>query len=176
MASKALGTYFGTGKKSIYVPVQLSGMVPSEIGQGFRVAADHIKATGRQKQAIVILSWLGGANAFETRDFNTLTKSIHALFNLGVPSIVGAGNDAKEKDRWGNFRLDVDGAPASLASEDFPLIVVGSTDEDGSISDFSQRGDKVTGYTRGNRIDCELLDGPSDQINPPLKMNGTSFG
>lgn len=170
VASKAVGTRYGTAKKATYVPVLLGFTTMGALNSGFEKAGEDVLEKGRSKKSIVILAWSKVDKFIRPADRRATIKAIRELFDQGVPVVVLAGNDAEERDASGNLRLEVDTFPGSLSADDFPLIVVGSTDQNGAISSFSQRGDKVTSYTRGEDIECEGLE------EPVMKDSGTSYG
>ena len=86
------------------------------------------------------------------------------MIKQGVIIVVAAGNDADK-----GFP-QVDKYPA-LFGLDLPVIVVGSVDQDGQRSKFSQSGPVVGAYAGGSNIECPAKEGKALKSG----QNGTSF-
>lgn len=175
IASKAVGSQYGTAKEAKYVPVMVLESSMSAVLLGLLKAVSHFSAEAhiRSKKSVVILDW-AIIDEYTQGDCEReeVIEAIHQLFDLGVPVIVPAGDEHDEKERVtvSDFSRPSRRAlfPSCLSANDFPLIVVGCTDQDGSISSFSYRGDHVTSYTGGEEIECEGVEGP-------VSKSGTSF-
>lgn len=76
--------------------------------------------------------------------------------------IVPAGNFAEKSGR-----STVDRVQARWASLDFPLVMAGAVDNQGSPASFSQGGSKIISYAPGVNVSC-----PHDDVK---KFSGTSY-
>ncbi len=95
--------------------------------------------------------------------YNAVHDFFTALIDHGVSVVVSAGNKAN------NGHPNVDAYPALWANT-LPIIVVGSSNDQGQKSSFSQGGPLVTVYASGERIQCPSTVG----IQVKYK-SGTSF-
>ena len=107
---------------------------------------------------------MAGSDDTEEKYFtNTMQTMTKAMIDDGVIVVVTAGNEAAKG------RPNVDGYPALFADE-LPLIVVGSTDNRGNKSPFSQGGPLVTVSAIGEDVECPQGTGTSQSWE-----DGTSF-
>jgi hypothetical protein len=136
------------------------------------VIADIKAHPGRERQSVVLLP--GGSKdqitpdeANRDADLKKIFKAgIDQLLELGVPFVCAAGNFGESPNRD-----TIDTAPAVFQSTETPIIVVGSAENDGSQSSFSQGGSQLTIYAPGREIEVQsLVD------FQPTKKSGTSYG
>ena len=148
-----------------------------EIGSVFRTVWEHIKLHNRQKQSVVTVSW--NSSDDEKVDLDDLMvahdeqkRQIQTLMDNGVIVVVAAGNKADKEDSDGNLRPNIDMTPAIWEGPDYPLIVIGATDNTGEQADFSQGGEHLTISAPGVDIRCHHK---SQQFTPYVD-SGTSLG
>ena len=177
VADKAMGKYFGAAKKARLVPVLLGTAFASAVAEAFGVIRETINKDRQTanpvyyKKSIVMLSM--GFDVYNNPRFRTtepwisMEIYISALFDLGVPVILAAGNKAGQDPNRSHRGIVIDCFPQILESDSFPLINVGNIHFDGSIDIESKRGPKVTVFAPGAEITCA---GYGDRIS------GTSFG
>lgn len=101
------------------------------------------------------------ANEPELEKFKAL---LSVMIKKGVIVVVAAGNDADKG------YPEVDKYPALWGLE-LPIIVVGSVDQNGQRSDFSQYGPVVGAYAGGSGIECPAKEGKGMKV----VESGTSF-
>lgn len=109
----------------------------------------------RKKKSVVTMS-LGGKPPDGSEFQETVRQSFKRLLDMDVPVIVASGNNA---DQPGG-RRDVDVYPGVWEGPDYPLLVVGSTNNVGELSDFSQGGPHVFLHAPGEDISCMPSSGP----------------
>jgi hypothetical protein len=120
----------------------------------------------RRKKSVVTMSLSIGQD-WEDGLIDQIRGRLNALFDRDVPFVCNSGNiDPVENDSE-----EVNEYPALLEGPDFPLIVVGSVNSEGALSDFSQRGPHVTLHAVGEDILCLPKDSQT-----PMRKDGTSFG
>jgi len=127
----------------------------NEACEEYDLIAQDIEAQNRQKKSVVTLS----SGYTVPVDLNRLTTSerqrrddIKHLLDSDVIFVTSAGNDAKEKDRDGNLRKNIDRTPAIFEGPDYPMIVVGASDFTGALADFSQGGDHLTNWHQARAL------------------------
>ncbi|EPE25367.1 Subtilisin-like protein [Glarea lozoyensis ATCC 20868] len=164
-ANKAVGTNYGASKHAKLVVVKMFLQESDEIIEALAEVAQDIRARPeRRKKSVVTMSMgLTERNPFWG---DKLSEVIRDLFKLDVPVIVPAGNEAGDPNRQ-----HVDSYPALFSNFNFPLVVVGSADYDGSRSPFSQAGPHLTVHAVGNGVTCL----PNDDSTPVSDRKGTSF-
>lgn len=119
--------------------------------------------------AVVNLS-LGGSSPN-----STLRAAIQRAAAAGLVIIVSAGNDGDSTDSGVDPSQPDPFAAGVLAAGGSSVIIVGSVDENGVISDFSNRaGTRAASYltARGERICCVYQDG---QLFVTTDANGDRF-
>ncbi|KAF1998965.1 subtilisin-like protein [Amniculicola lignicola CBS 123094] len=162
MASLALGAFYGVSKLARLVSIKTSDTL-ADNNEGLRLAWEHIRNNNRQDRSI-ILNPAGHANPTGRNVLNPNHREydpdafycrqvLDALFDLGVPVIVGAGNDRR------NRRDVVDFWPANWAQGDFPLLVAGEVDYERHRSQISQGGHRVTTWVFSERAQTINRDG-----------------
>lgn len=165
-AGKALGTQFGASKKAMLVVVRLYLIDTDEFKEALDlIIHDLDEHPERRKKSVVTMSLSIGQDwDEETRD--DVRELLNQLFDRDVPFVCISGNtDPAENDSE-----EVNEYPALLEGPDFPLIVVGSVNSEGALSDFSQRGPHVTLHAVGEDILCLPKDSQT-----PMRDDGTSF-
>ena len=172
VASKAAGQRYGSAKKATLVVVKMTGFVRMEIYSIFDTVWKDIQQKKRQKKSIVTISW-GTKDPTDLKDvpshWQQARMDIERLMKNDVIVVTSAGNDA-EKEHDGKKRTEVDQAPAIFASDDYPIIVVGATDNAGNKAAFSQGGNKVAILGPGVDIECQ-----DRSLRQPWITSGTSF-
>ncbi|KAB5531313.1 hypothetical protein GE09DRAFT_1251915 [Coniochaeta sp. 2T2.1] len=147
-ADKALGQEYGVAKGATLVVVQISRDAVTEVLDGLRlIVRDLMEHPERQKHSVVTASiaFLSKNTDLKMRVKNTM----ELIMNMDVPVVVSAGNAGNKPGR--HF---VDEIPAVLATPDFPLVVVGSVNQKGELSKWSQDGPKITTRAVGEAITC----------------------
>ncbi|TVY78560.1 Subtilisin-like protease [Lachnellula suecica] len=165
-AGKAVGMNYGAAKHAKLVVVQLGQLSGPELNTALVKIIDDISAKPeRQKRSVVTMS-LGGTIPRSNYIVQGMTKNlIKKLMDMDVPFFVPAGN-------FGAIgHPKVDAIPAVWASDDYPLLTIGSTTFDGKRSSFSQTGDQVFLYAAGEGISCM----PRSGTQPATNLWGTSF-
>ncbi|MXO66957.1 S8 family peptidase [Altericroceibacterium endophyticum] len=127
--------------------------------------ADAVTYAADNGAKVINLS-LGGSRASLA-----LQRAVEDAVNAGVLVVVAAGNDG---------RADPDGFALSLADDAAGgVLIVGSIDEDGSISSFSNRAGAGTSQfimARGGLVCCVYEDGQIyEQNGTRYLLQGTSF-
>jgi hypothetical protein len=174
VSSIALGKLYGVAKHATLVPVKVIDALFSDIPEGFREAARHIKEHDRESRSVVVCASgdtrPSDPSDSQQTDMGALVSVIgaRALFDLGVPLILAAGNDRNPDT---GERQDVDYWPPNLEAENFPMIVVGAADEKGIRYPHSQGGSHLTTYAPGwEGVQGVLKDGTRGY------GTGTSYG
>lgn len=174
-ASKAVGQVYGTAKKATLVAVKMKDQSMAEIGDIFRTVLEHIKLNEREKKSIVVLprSSSFGAKA-DPNDLYMAQEEqrddIKRLMENGVIVVAAACNHALERDSDGNLRPNIDTTPGIFEGPDYPIIMVGSTDNTGEPASWSQGGDHLTIYAPGVDITSR-----HKILSRPNIDSGTSF-
>ena len=133
------------------------------------IATDVIQNT-RQKKCVVTLSWGSEppANGVIPQHWIAATADMRKLMNeLDCVIVTSAGNERAPDGSKANMNR----YPAVFSSDDFPIINVGSVNNDGVASSTSQRGPLLTVWAVGDLVKCA-----SDTGNDPNTKSGTSFG
>ena len=101
-----------------------------------------------------------------------MKKNIKVLLDNDVPVFVSAGNHAVEKDKGGNIirRPNVDTTPGIFEGENYPLIVVGAVNFDGTTYFGSQAGPHVQLWAPGVDVSVQKRDDDGERIT-----QGTSY-
>lgn len=169
VASAALGQYHGVAKGATLVPVKYYGPL-TDMALALFKAEQDILGKNRQQNSIVVLT-AGGESATDPVDILRQApaaadtyKVIRRLHDNGVPVITPAGNDRDQG------RDKIDFWPSYWEADDFPLINVAETDDEGIRSEFSQAGDKVTTWAATYPAWVQFKDGKSKE------EAGTSLG
>jgi subtilisin family serine protease len=170
-AGKAVGAGYGTSKQAKLVIVQIAILDGQEINEAIEKIIDDISTKpDRQKKSVVTMSLTGtppSTDPARQAVQASTKKHIKTLMDMDVPFFVPAGNDAPTIP-------NVDTVPATYASDDYPLFVIGSTTVDGRISTFSQTSDEVFLHAPGEGITC-LPPAGNQPLQPPNGPFGTSF-
>ncbi|KAJ3466795.1 hypothetical protein MRS44_004359 [Fusarium solani] len=150
-AGKALGTQFGASKKAMLVVVRLYLIDTDEFKEALDLIIHDLDEHPERRKKSVITMPLSIGQDWEDGLIDQIRGRLNALFDRDVPFVCNSGNiDPVENDSE-----EVNEYPALLEGPDFPLIVVGSVNSEGALSDFSQRG-------------------PHDS-QTPMRKDGTSF-
>ncbi|KAI8722565.1 Peptidase-S8 domain-containing protein [Fusarium sp. LHS14.1] len=147
-AGKALGTQFGASKKAMLVVVKIHGIDADEFTEALGLIIDDLdEHPERRKKSVVSMSInIGQDWDADLRD--EVRDLLNQLFDRDVPFVCIAGNI----DEVDNDSEEVNEYPALLEGPDIPLIVVGSVNSEGALSDFSQRGPHVTIHAVGEHV------------------------
>jgi subtilisin family serine protease len=169
-AGKALGARFGAAKQAKLVVVQIANLSVDEILNGVKLIFNDITKTHpeRRKKSVVTMSVYLEQNTGDPMAEEILHDAILTLMEEDIPMFTSSGNFASDPK---NPRKEVDTIPGIWEGEDYPLIVVGSTDHGGALSPFSQEGKHVFIHATGNQITCMLRQG----ADPAKNKEGTSF-
>ena len=169
VADKAMGKCYGAAKKSKLVPVVMAGDGVAQIAEAFKEVIDDIKKDKESRNPVrymnsVVLMSLSDGNANPTLEpWVSIKRYMSEIFDLGVPIVIAAGNHDPDLLR----RDTSDQYPQAWAADDFPIIIVGYLDFDGSISEFSYSGPLVNTFAFGESITC---------VGPNNGGSGTSAG
>ncbi len=140
----------------------------------FEIIWKDIQSKGREQRSVVTMS-IGSSIPVDPNNLSPLRQkqkdTIKVLLDNNVPVVLSSGNDAREVDKDGNKRTKIDLAPAIFEGPDFPLIVVGATDNTGQTASFSQGGDHLTMSAPGVNVRCQYRDN-----DDPYSRSGTSYG
>lgn len=163
-ASKAVSKTYGAAKQAKLIVVQMPFLDGFQINDALRkIMADVSSKPDRQRRSVVTMS-LGKPfdpnNQFQV----TLKSLIQDLMDMDIPMFVPAGNNAAISPK-------VDDAPAIWASNDYPLLSIGSTNFAGERSSISQVGDQVFLYAPGE----DITGVPRNSHSPSTGNLGTSF-
>ncbi|KAL8904986.1 MAG: hypothetical protein Q9207_002909 [Kuettlingeria erythrocarpa] len=183
-ASKAAGRFYGASRLSTLVVVKMPDLTPQSTDEVFSTITNHILENQRQGQSIVTVSW-GSILPFRFTDsdpssyWRRMRRDLRELADAGSHILFAAGNEARELDRQGRPRTDVDTAPAIFAAADFGLLkslVVSNVDNGGKLwrtSQSSTRGIWAPWnvFAPGVQIKCASRDSNSGVIID----TGTSF-
>ncbi|KAG9237195.1 peptidase S8/S53 domain-containing protein [Amylocarpus encephaloides] len=154
-ADKAVGKNYGTTKHAKLIVVKLHSMDISELLEGFYLIYEDLLANpARRTKSVVTMSLTVESNPESITGEGILKDIIQEIMVMGVPIVVPSGNDAGIEGL-----VDVDTMPSIWEGEDYPLIVVGSTDYQGRLSVFSQRGPHVFLHAVGEDSTCIFRDG-----------------
>ncbi|KAF5549796.1 subtilisin [Fusarium mexicanum] len=121
--------------------------------------------TERRKKSVVTMSLTLGRDWDEDDNLKDFTKLFQYLFDMDVPLVCISGNFEE-----GFEEPDVDEYPPLMEGPDLPLIVVGSVDSAGKLSEFSKGGPHVTLHAVGDSIECLPRDSKD-----PVERAGTSY-
>lgn len=173
-ASKAAGQKYGTAKFAKLVVVKMRSLDLVEGANVFEFIWNDIQSKGRQQKSVVSMS-IGSPDPVDPNNLSKLRQKqknfIKVLLDNNVPVVLSSGNDARKEDKDGNKRTNIDLAPAIFEGPDFPLIVVGATDNTGRTASFSQGGDHLTISAPGVNVRCQYRDN-----DDPYSRSGTSYG
>lgn len=131
----------------------------SQMVAGLGVIINDIKNKKRNKKSVVTMSFDAGKEDPDARLQNDVKDRIKTLMDMDVPVFCLAGNLAKKG------HPQVDTIPGIWASEDYPLLVIGSVNFDGRVSIFSQGGDQVFLHAPGSGITCMPKSGNVPMTN-----------
>ncbi|KAJ4188666.1 hypothetical protein NW767_011774 [Fusarium falciforme] len=165
-AGKALGTEFGASRKAMLVVVRLYLIDTDEFKEALDlIIHDLDEHPERRKKSVVTMSLSIGQD-WDEETGDDVRELLNQLFDRDVPFVCISGNiDPVENDSE-----EVNEYSALLEGPDFPLIIVGSVNSEGALSDFSQRGPHVTLHAVGEDILCLPKD---SQI--PMRTDDTSY-
>ena len=171
--SKIVGKTYGSNRGSKAIVIKMaSGAISEQIDVWNQIWSDINSKPERKKKSIVTYSMY---SQNKPQDPNNLSKGrqqqkaqMKKLMDHDVPIVGIAGNDAQQSGR-----ANVDTAPGVYVGPDFPLILVGATDNAGKKAPFSQSGNLVTLLAPKVQVPC--LDYKEDFTKPVLE-DGTSFG
>lgn len=171
--SKIVGNTYGSNRGSKAIVVKMaSGAISEQVDVWNQIWSDISSKPERKKKSIVTYSMY---SQNKPQDPNNLSKGrqqqkaqMKKLMDHDVPIVGIAGNDAQQSGR-----ANVDTAPGVYVGPNFPLILVGATDNAGKKAPFSQSGNLVTLLAPGVKVPC--LDYKEDSTKPVLE-DGTSFG
>jgi hypothetical protein len=172
-ASKAAGRLYGVAKNSKLIMAKLGGSIairPRSIGTVFGMIASDVLQNGRQKKCIVSLSWSSEppASGIIPQHWIAATAHMRVLMDdLDCVIVKSAGNERNPD----GTNAAISRCPQVFASNSFPLINVGSVDNDGIPSPRSQRGSLLTVWAPANPVVCQ-----SSTENSPVIKSGTSYG
>lgn len=173
-ASKAAGQKYGTAKFAKLVVVKMRALNLIEQANVFEIMWNDIQSQGREQRSVVTMS-IGSTNPVDPNNLSRLRQKqkddIKVLLDNNVPVVLSSGNDAREEDKDGKKRTNIDLAPAIFEGPDFPLIVIGATDNTGQTAGFSQGGDHLTMSAPGVNVRCQYRDN-----DDPHSRSGTSYG
>ncbi|KAJ5172385.1 subtilisin-like protein [Penicillium capsulatum] len=164
VASKAMGTNFGTAKSGILVPVQTGDDSWASVSEGLLEVRKDIQQKLRKRdteaeKAVLVFSLMvdeiHDPNKEQEPSIDKAHTYLGQIMNLGVPTVTVAGNAANDE------RPKIDAVPSVWGSDDFPLIVAGNAEYDGSRREASQEGDQLTVYACGTDVSCQ---GVEDEI------------
>ena len=157
--SKVIGLTNGVYKNRIGFRAKNSRVVvvkfnPNAIGGlgeilwAFSAIRADILNNRRAEPAVIAYPWT--AYNADPIPWSSIKGMIQEIFNLGGTVIVPSGNAAENASR----STDVDTLPAMWATANFPLIVVGSVDNTGTLAPFSQGPTHVTIWAPGVDVQC----------------------
>lgn len=167
VASKVAGRHFGVAKKTSLIIVKHTAALSSFLHAMALVLND----LGRRSRAglyrpgynvVTVQRGFRGPDEIDSWSLSKLTRQISKLVSTyGIVFVSSAGNTG--------YGAGTVGFPATLSPR-LPIIVVGSTDEDGVELDSSSRGPQVTVSAPGRVLCADNGPGQSFQI-----ADGTSF-
>ena len=165
-AGKAVGQKYGVAKRATLVVAKMARLQLSEMVECLELVAKDIRLLSRRQKRSVVTMSMAVRFPFDPNSQiqRRLKARIQDLFDLDVPVIVSSGND-------GVNTPEINSVPAVFADNNFPLIVVGSTNTAGIESSFSQRGPGLTTRAIGEDITCMPKDGSTPRTND----KGTSY-
>ncbi|KAF5024502.1 hypothetical protein F66182_3442 [Fusarium sp. NRRL 66182] len=165
-AGKALGTQFGSSKGATLVVVRLHELVSTELYQALGLIITNIDQNPeRRKKSVVTMSVTFG-NDWDDDDIQKIKSRFEELFARDVPFVTIADNIYSEKDS-----KEVDAYPSVMEGPDLPLIVVGSVNRAGEMSEFSKAGPHVNIWAVGEEVLCL----PKEEGRKPMLVDGTSY-
>ena len=172
IAAIVAGKHLGVAPKTHVVSVQEGDSIISEMISSLTVAYQDIKKNGRHYKSVIVASSSFEDGEYKTEQREPLKDIIMALMKLGVPVVVCSGNNALSVSTLPpeKPRSELDTIPGLFVQEaKYPLIIVGSVDDEGARCDFSQGGEKVTITAGGCKIPLLTVSGKIRQ------GGGTSF-
>lgn len=167
VASKVAGRFYGVAKKSSLIIVKHTASLSSFVHAIAIVLNDLRRRTvaGVYRPGYTIVTVQRGFRGPDEIDKWSLAKLTHHISKListyGIVFVVSAGNTGHDAGTVG--------FPATLSPK-LPIIVVGSTDDDGIELASSSRGPQVTVSAPGRVVCADNKPGESFQI-----ALGTSF-
>jgi len=162
VASKAAGAIYGVSKNSKLVIVK-SSLLQGDIVYSFSKVLDDIIDRNRQRKTVVVFAATSNGNS-EDWSWRRVKSSIEDLIAADAVIIVPSGNRAAFHRR----AKDVFTFPAVWEAPDFPLIVAGAVENDGTESVYSQGPRHVTTWAPGKVTCAKPSSGTASDI-------GTSF-
>lgn len=165
-AGKALGAQYGASKKATLVVVRLHALNSEEFLEALEAIIEDLdRNPQRRKNSVINMSLHFGID-WDDDDIQRATVRFNALFVRDVPFVICSGNIFEDDDG-----PEVDTYPALLEGPDMPLIVVGSVNHKGEMSEITQAGPHVNIYAVGEDIVCMPKEG-----DETMEEDGTSFG
>lgn len=152
VASKATGIFNGVSKLSGIIVIKTT-LFSSDLLWAFDQILADIRLNKSQKHAVIIFPAMSNERYPDetTLPWVALKPMIQALFNEDAVVVINSGNEAGEPRAE---RKDVDTLPALWESPQFPLIVAGSVDNHGALTQFSQGPSHVTVWAPGSEVVC----------------------
>jgi len=178
-ASKATGNQYGAAKYATLVVVKMSDLTPGSVGEVFATISDHIKFQNRQGRSVVTVSW-GSKEEFQwshlhRRHWSRISDDIIELSKTHTSIMFAAGNAARKIGTEGKVRLQVDTAPATLATNLRRTFVVSNSDLNGrrwsTSQSFGQGKLNPPIYAPGVNVICARHDSNS----AATRRTGTSY-
>jgi subtilisin family serine protease len=140
------------------------------IGTVFGQILQDVIVNGREKKCVITMSWSQEAsmNGIIPEHWKTATDDMKRLMNERDCVIVKSAGNERESD---GTNENISAYPGIFASDNLPLINVGSVDIHGAPAATSQRGPLLSTWAVGAPVQCA-----SDEGNVPRELRGTSFG
>lgn len=173
-ASKAVGNIYASSRLATLVVVKMPDLRSLSTCEVFSTISDHIRENDRQGRSIVTVSW-GSKYPIKPRDigrggywshWRRVRKPLGELSDSGNLVIFAAGNEARQPDFFGQYRREVDTAPAIFTydSNILNLLAVSNVDNGGSLWPTSQRNlanilKRRNLYAPGVDVKCAAHDG-----------------
>ncbi|KAH7075138.1 hypothetical protein FB567DRAFT_597071 [Paraphoma chrysanthemicola] len=106
VGSKAVGTQYGVAKKATLIPVKLYAGLETEFEQAFRLVTDDLRDhPGRAERSVVLITRGFDETTLAEAKLDDISRklwevNIRALFDLGVPIVMAAGNNAQGESKY----------------------------------------------------------------------------
>ena len=146
IASCAAGQRYGVAKEATLISAK-STYKSTDAVQSIIDLCDHIKASGRVKKSVVVMSWGITSLGYTLDAYDDiaadLEDAMYSCLEAGVPFVLAAGNNATPG------RTSFNSIPQTMNNDKFPLIIVGNSDKNGNRWHNSQDGRGLTLYAPG---------------------------